>query len=135
MSRVYTERSIRIAANTAALYAESFLRALPETRNRSAFAPNPGTTLVELFLNLFGESDPYLPAEVQILRNWNVSDYEFPRGEDPKLHTFTKAFKDRWPPPARWVREKLKTDFFEPLPQNSLRVYRRGNFRHRVGAG
>lgn len=138
MSRVYTERSIRLAVGTTAIYCSSFLKALPGARISFPGTTGPGTSLLELFLNLFDTSDPYLAKEVEIFHDWVFSSKDFPLRDssvaDSRLHAFTKKFEADWPSPAAWARGKLEyaPEFFEPLPQNSPRIYLRNYHRKRL---
>lgn len=138
MSRVYTQRSIRLAVGTTALYCSSFLKALPGARIAFDGIPSPGTTLVELFLSLFDTSDPYLEKEVEIFHDWLISTKDFPLRDstvaNSRLHAFTKKMEADWPSPTAWARGKLEyaPEFFEPLPQNSRRIYLRNYHRKRL---
>lgn len=140
VSRVFTEASIRLAWNTGAAYAEGFLGALQGQRISGAYTPSPGSTLLELFLNLFDTSDPFLAAEVVILHSWlaSTSGWGAPalstRGDSGKLHSLTPEFKAQWPPPAERVKQILREQpgFFNPLSQDRPRIYLNGYHRKRV---
>lgn len=140
MSRVYTAKSVVQAVDGTAGYVQQFLRSLPSTRIAFGLVPAPGTTLVELFLNLFDTSDPYTAEEVELLKSWLV----LPPGKtldslesNYKLHAFPSTFAGSFLPPRAWAEFRLRSDpeAFAPLPQSSARVYRKGNFQHRIGKG
>lgn len=123
MSRVYTEKVVfDVAAGTAA-YINSFARSLASTRVTTGFVPAPGTSLLDLFLNLFDTSDPYTPEEVEITATWSVAT-EMLHADDYrgfKLHIIRGGFLAQWPPPAIWA----ETVDWHPLPQNNPRHRRK----------
>lgn len=132
MSRVFTEESVAAACAATAGYVGAFAKAIAQTRIAFDQIPSPGTSLVDLFLNLFDTSDPYLQEEWTLLQSWVAAERWSVLFGNSKLHLIPDQFKAAWPPPKTWAREKIRKGEFAPLPQNSARVYVTGYHRKRL---